>query len=623
MKKTSLMILFTMTFAGAFEVSKSMNKPYSENAIIDLDAIRNLSAHVASYAKSAELNEVNNTVPEIEKNVIESVDLELEKEIKSQKKVTMKKKNNLKKIFTDEVKVQNSALVHSSSKEDLSRYEIITKDTIELTKFPNEKLTMAESGPIEPQVIENSDKDEMVFFDYKKEKIEEHKNAHDFFKAPLSQTVKEAISREIETFNKNKIGTSLSLNTHKKIESKESNSDVVEDQIVYDYSSVLKKDKEKEKEMHFTESSSSLVKINIGLIDVNLNTNTHSPVKGFEFIPDYDRQDISHDNHEGLIHLEYSVTEKENLLTGVISRQGAIPTRIEFPLIDHDQMIPSFSEESFEDMSIQNSLLVKLGSELQDVDIDHQYEKKIFLDENLKKSDSKKDYVLFMGVQSGNILIKYLMSTQTSQKIIYLGEGELFYDESIFNASKRESFELFTRSLMAKGEVAMNIRPENISYFNTSIHPKHNTLTSYESKIPAAAVGSRKYFEIKKGDDSIFFGMQSKSKIEIPENDFLGKVLEFHHVSTLRERCLVTVNLDKDIESINVSGKNNSGEMFVETSFLNKEGMLALETGDSTDKVFLLGEGEGQIGLKLNYLDGSNDYLKTFCSPNTILVEQL
>ena len=95
-----------------------------------------------------------------------------------------------------------------------------------------------------------------------------------------------------------------------------------------------------------------------------------------------------------------------------------------------------------------------------------------------------------------------------------------------------------------------------------------------------------------------------------------------NQVSSLRDRCVVQLNLSKDIREIKSSGKNKNGEMFVETNFLDKDGNFSNES-EMAEKVFIIGDMSGQFGVRLDYTDGTTDFLKTFCSEGTYLVEQL
>jgi hypothetical protein len=103
-----------------------------------------------------------------------------------------------------------------------------------------------------------------------------------------------------------------------------------------------------------------------------------------------------------------------------------------------------------------------------------------------------------------------------------------------------------------------------------------------------------------------------KKEIEIPGNDFIAKVLEVNHVNSLKERCVVQVNITKDLRELKVNGKNRSGEMFVETSFLDSDGNFSNESSERAEKAFIVGDMEGLLGIRLDYTDDSSEFVKDF-----------
>ena len=96
-----------------------------------------------------------------------------------------------------------------------------------------------------------------------------------------------------------------------------------------------------------------------------------------------------------------------------------------------------------------------------------------------------------------------------------------------------------------------------------------------------------------------------------------------NQVSSLKDRCVVQLNLSKDLRDFKVNGKNRSGEMYVETTYLDIDGNFSKDSFEKAENAFIVGDLEGQFSVKLDYTDGSTEFLKTFCSENTYLVEQL
>jgi len=59
------------------------------------------------------------------------------------------------------------------------------------------------------------------------------------------------------------------------------------------------------------------------------------------------------------------------------------------------------------------------------------------------------------------------------------------------------------------------------------------------------------------------------------------------------------------------------------TTYLDNDGHWSQEPTELTEQMFIAGDERGSISLRVEYLDGSKDYLQTFCSYDTYLVEQL
>ena len=240
------------------------------------------------------------------------------------------------------------------------------------------------------------------------------------------------------------------------------------------------------------------------------------------------------------------------------------------------------------------------------------------------KSKEEASYILFLGVKTGNMLLRYFLANkETAQKIVYVGDGEMYYEDPTFVGTQREIYTFTTRSLLGKKVKELNINAEDVSFFGTKIKTKKKTLNAYEIKVPELVENSRKYLEFKNTGSSLFVGTKDKLDLEIPGNDFIGRVMQANQLSELGQRCMVQLNLAKEIRDIRVSGKNRAGEMFAETSFLDNDGNFSRDNSELSEKVFITGDLEGIFNVRLDYTDGSSDFLKTFCSEGAYLIEQL
>lgn len=497
---------------------------------------------------------------------------------------------------------------------------------------------------------ENKREDDLVMFDYS-DKVAETKIATKdidakLYDRPLSDTVKKAINRELGTAPIKKLEP---VSTHLVAENE--NKTVIEDKeidlnseenIVYDYSNektqkaALASNNESEAFTAPAPSNTHETQFVLRAKELNLNTHKMTQAHGFEFVPDYDRAERVSDSASGEIGFGYSLNGEMNAQTGVVQAQGIIPTRVELSLGAMKGLeVPLLNEEGIQKflqkqgLSIEgNLLMIALNSNIIDTEIDSNFGAKFIFDKNFRAVQQMNgaSFVLYAGVKTGNILVKYLLANkENAQKIVYVGDGEMYFEDPGFTASERETFTFTTRSLLGQKKKELSIDGGAISYFNTTITAKKKALNAYELKIPTLATGMRKYLEFKHLRDSIFVGVGSKDEkeVEVPGNDFIAKVLEMNQVSSLKERCVVQLNLSKDLRALAANGKNRTGEMFVETSYLDKDGNFTRDSLELADKAFIVGDMEGQFSVKLDYTDGSSEFLKTFCSEGTYLVEQL
>lgn len=504
--------------------------------------------------------------------------------------------------------------------------------------------------------LETDDTSDMVMYEYSAAGAADHNSAESeysnpsrteaqkpakMFDSPLSKSVKAAIARElnkspaIETV----VPQAQPRNKIKEVIEDEASLDAImenEDNIVYDYSVQKSSSTKESNAASFAgdiEDQAQEKEFVIKAQEVNLSTQKVRTAVAFEFVPDYDRTERIDDSANGEIKIGYSLSGDVNTQTGVIQSQGMIPTRVELNLAEDGMSIPLINEEGIQKflmkrkLDIQGNLaLFAIDSGIKDIEIDSSYAAKMFFNKQFKNVDTQNaaDYVMFLGVQTGNTLIRYHLSNkESSQKIVYMGDGEMYFEDAQFASSVREIFTLTTRSLLGKKVKELNVDASLIGVVGSPVKAKKKALNAYELKIPEMISGSRKYLEFKHLPATIYVGTDSQNEIEVPGMDFIRKVLEANQIDELGERCIVQLNLEKDLRSIKVSGKNKAGEMFTETSFLDTDGNFTTENSELAEKAFIVGDLEGQFSAKLEYSDGSTQFLKTFCSQGSYLIEQL
>lgn len=674
-KNIALSVLSGFMLMGLIGNSLIANVMEPTSKKLDLSAFKNLSNNLTYISQKNS----NNELPErlkIEEFAIAGISRRLETEIannqirKSRIRV-IEKRNIVAKTketefqLSDEVKLAFSGLKKQSQKidvETIEEFETAIPDLnneIKETTFNSEKIAsinmqllenlkdtyyvekIEESKPVELASTKVEEDDDLVVFDYsEKADVKEKKFDKKLYERPISSAVRSVIEREINNNPvkvvpiskmavKPEIKNEVIENTISRIvaknESTEYSNEESEDQIVYEYSKPVAAPKETKVANNFLASEASKpVEISIKAIEVSNKINLGI---GFEFEPDYDRNERLYDNNSGKITLGFNSNESQNETSGVVFKQGFIPTRVDLVNENYEILIPLFSEENFEkkyliDSNNRNSILIARSEGVEDIEIDSEYSNKLLLDNKFNIVKSNPAFVMFTSVKTGNVLVKYNHFGSTAQKIIYVGEGELYYQNPKFVDGERESFELTTKNLLANNEKNLDVLNRDLKVFNTNTYSKKQALNVYELMMPKQVLGNRKYLELKSQENDIFIGVDKSGKIQIPNKDYVGKVLESFKTVDLTDRCLIQFNFSSPVSDFKVAGKNRSGEMYTELLVLDQDGNLVADDYSSVDKIFILGEQEGQVSIHAESESGSIINAKSFCSNGTYLIEQ-
>ncbi len=133
--------------------------------------------------------------------------------------------------------------------------------------------------------------------------------------------------------------------------------------------------------------------------------------------------------------------------------------------------------------------------------------------------------------------------------------------------------------------------------------------------------GTREYFERRHVKESIFVGTWSNSPLIIPSEGYIRYVLDQFDING--NECLVQLNLSKPIQRAVYSSKNDEYQNIPKALYLDRDGKFYESSSDETNRIFLMGQKQGIMNIKLDYIDGSSQFIQSYCSNNTYLVEQL
>ena len=333
------------------------------------------------------------------------------------------------------------------------------------------------------------------------------------------------------------------------------------------------------------------------------------------------------------VRIEEKINGPMSVLSGVINTTGMMRTRINWTLTLEDQKmtVPLLAENKFHDFLERHNfidegayLLIKMNDLIEEVNLDAQYTDRFFLDENFEISEEAK-YIFYAGVSPGNCLIKYAtMDKKIAEKVVFLGEGEIFFDNVDFWASGLERISLLEKRLMGRYQSELVIDGDKISYFNReNIKARIAGTNRYEYKRPTLPMGMRQYLKLSHLPGVFFVGNWHKQRLEVPSESFIDEVFRNFDLQELFGRCLIQLNFSKDIMRVKAEGLTTRGVMNIKTLVLEKDGTMTSEITNNVEKVFFLGDEQGIINTKIDYVDNSVDFLQTYCSNDSYLLEQL
>jgi hypothetical protein len=252
------------------------------------------------------------------------------------------------------------------------------------------------------------------------------------------------------------------------------------------------------------------------------------------------------------------------------------------------------------------------------------YQHRILLNDEFRKTKNNVRYILFIGVDPGNVSVRYLgINGQETSKITFIAPDELTYDFSQMVRPSELSIATYLRNTLGKSKKPLSLAPEKIINFATGENPTQKVPGEYSIQTPWKIKGSRTYLEVGHLGDSIFVGLDGDKEITLPSREFIGEVLRSFSIEGMNHECLLQLNIESSIKDIRVYGEGARGPTVYDTAYLDTEGVFTAEISPISEKLFILGNEEGIFNIKVDYQDGTQDYLRTYCSPSTYLLEQL
>jgi len=443
----------------------------------------------------------------------------------------------------------------------------------------------------------------------------------------VSNRLAEVIKRE--KINNTKAKNQITPKLQKSPSSIQPDKNMVE-RLEVAYENTTKSNKSKQIE---SSPSGLLANLTLKATRVKFGKGLMEEVHSFQFIPAYNNQDALFDRGEGEINLSRELNTKFATIPGRVIANNFVGTSLDVLLEEGDFGInvPVFHAEDFKNfLTSKNAnlpggfILIELDELVEDVNLETDEGKYLYLSDSFKIVDEQHaTFVLIAGVEPGNVLIKYLIGDQVAQKIIHVVEDEIFFENASFVRGDLDIFDLMEEGLLIKKEKALDISNEQIKYFNYQSTSQKESLYTYSIKTPYKSLGARKYLELTHLKAPIFLGYYEKTSLTVPNQAFIEYILEAFNYENLETSCIIQLNLENNPEEIFYSGNTSNGQLGLEVKYLDEEGKLYSELTETTEKIFINGDRHGVVNIEVKYYDGKYDYIQTYCSMNTYLIEQL
>lgn len=379
--------------------------------------------------------------------------------------------------------------------------------------------------------------------------------------------------------------------------------------------------------------------LSIKVVGVDLK-NTTKAVDNFEIRTQDDLNLAMNDYGQGQIVMKEEMANSKMTRSITVLKNGFIPTNTDVIMEKgvSEVSLPAITEEKFDKLMAPykgsvGALLVELDDTTELAKIDVPYGKVVQLDGDMKvTSQGDFRYQMFLGVKAGNTLLSYKdQNGQLVSKIVHIHENEVTFDSNFYEEVKNQKVKLLEEDLLAKDLSPLIISGKDVKVFATNQTARKVDDHTYQLNFGKGHLAGRRYIELNHQAEPIFVGVRDNLNVSIPSENFMRFVLSKFEGSNLGNRCLIQVNLTKKAEKMEVGAESTAASLMTYTQVLDSDGKFYDSIGDKTRKIIIVGENQGsndiskdaKVNVKIEYQDGTTQYLNSYCSPNTYLVEQL
>lgn len=364
-------------------------------------------------------------------------------------------------------------------------------------------------------------------------------------------------------------------------------------------------------------------------------------LRGFEVRFQDNTSESFEDYGDGEVTVSLSMARPKMTRSMVLLKRGFAPTNTDLILEDGagSVSIPVLSQElldeqitAFEKSGPVGALLVELADETEKATLDVPFGKVITLDGDMRETNSEDfRYQLFVGVKAGNALLTYVHGHEVTNKIVHIHEREVTFESNYFEKEKLEKVTLFQEDLLSREKSPLVTASENVKVFARNAYGEKLNQNTYRIDFGKALMGGRNYLELTHESEAVFVGTKNESQLSVPSEGLMRHILSSLPENKLGNRCVIQVNTKRKIADVSVASESVGESLMITTQFLDNDGRFYESASEKTRKIIVVGENHGselqdssgKVNVKITYLDGSQEFLGSYCSPNTYLVEQL
>ncbi len=356
-------------------------------------------------------------------------------------------------------------------------------------------------------------------------------------------------------------------------------------------------------------------------------------LKNFEITPYYNQNDRLGDYGDGSVEIPLG-PRGDSTFKGRITGVDVYPTNFEIavslddlviiPVMSYEKISRILSSEQIDDKT-GTHLLVELTENLDSTQLEAKYDIKVLLDKNLNVTDAGNSYryELYLNASPGNQVFQMMnLKGEITEKILHLSEGEVTYDIPELLGKEKVILNIYEEHLTSLKHVPVDIKGESISIFNTNIKAQKKSANSYEVNFIESEPTFRNYVRIDR-KDTLYVGIDRSAKVILPTTEYIDYILNLFSLEKSPRECIIQFNLSKSAtEFIGEMTAYRQSANF-DIIFMDKDGTVGKELTGLTNKVFVVGNGNGVFNYKLTYSKTDTRYKQSFCNDSLYIVEQL